>query len=269
MVEGPGGRFRQERRVEHEVLGAHDRGPVAAEQPRDISAGEPAADDQRAAARLLLEHGSDRKRSARKARSCAVGACASASSYAARRPRRSGRAGAGGRRAPSAGGGTGAGRSRRSGARPASGPSAIAIATARLRATTGPSALSRRALRRARRSAASRWRRHSEPSCAVPPSWPAPDRHPPRRIAARSFDQRLPFGDLGSVPTVAGPGIEEHEVALGGGAGPAPPVMQEHERERNPATSGSCANPSCTSRVRRMASTHRSSRSRSSPAVAV
>ncbi len=42
----------QERRVEHEVLAADDRGAALAEQPRDVAAGEPAADDESAAACL-------------------------------------------------------------------------------------------------------------------------------------------------------------------------------------------------------------------------
>ena len=68
-LEHPRRRLGQQRRVEHEVLGADERRPGASDQAGEGGAGEAAADDEGAAARLLLEHGSDRRRSSRKARS--------------------------------------------------------------------------------------------------------------------------------------------------------------------------------------------------------
>jgi hypothetical protein len=47
------GGLREDRRVEHEVLGADDRGAVAPEQARDIAAREAAAHDQDSASRAM------------------------------------------------------------------------------------------------------------------------------------------------------------------------------------------------------------------------
>ncbi len=51
-LERPGGGFRKDRRVEHEVLRADDRGPAFAEQARDVGAGKAAAEDEGATLRL-------------------------------------------------------------------------------------------------------------------------------------------------------------------------------------------------------------------------
>ena len=55
-LERSGRRLGQQRRVEHEVLGADDRRAALAEQPRDVRAGEAAAEDQHAAACFALVH---------------------------------------------------------------------------------------------------------------------------------------------------------------------------------------------------------------------
>ena len=48
-LERPRCSLRQQRRVEHEVLGADDRRPAAAQEPRDVRAGESAAEDEHVA----------------------------------------------------------------------------------------------------------------------------------------------------------------------------------------------------------------------------
>jgi hypothetical protein len=53
-LERPGRRLRQQRRVQHEVLGGDDRRAAFAEQARDVAPGEPAAEHERAAACLAI-----------------------------------------------------------------------------------------------------------------------------------------------------------------------------------------------------------------------
>jgi cupin domain len=55
-LESAGCRFGQDRRVEHEVLRIDDRRAVALEQPRDVRAGEAAADNQRSSVGPALDH---------------------------------------------------------------------------------------------------------------------------------------------------------------------------------------------------------------------
>jgi hypothetical protein len=51
-----GSRFRQQRRVQHEVLSTDDRRAVAPEQPGDVAAGETATEDERSTACLPGSH---------------------------------------------------------------------------------------------------------------------------------------------------------------------------------------------------------------------
>jgi hypothetical protein len=51
-LEGSRGCLREERREEHEVLEADDRGAALSEETRDIRAGEPPAEDERPASGL-------------------------------------------------------------------------------------------------------------------------------------------------------------------------------------------------------------------------
>jgi hypothetical protein len=51
-LQRPGGGLREERREKHEVLAADDRRAAVSEEPRDVGAGEPAAEHERPATRV-------------------------------------------------------------------------------------------------------------------------------------------------------------------------------------------------------------------------
>ena len=135
-------------------------------------------------------------------------------------------------------------------------------ATARLSSTTGDGCTPRERARRAPRSAASRCRRPSAPRRAARRSRPAAGRARARRRRSARSSARVPSSIRARVPARAVL-VGERDVAAGGvGARRAARVVEQHEREQAGGLGVVGHELRASSRPRRIASSHRSARTR-------